>query len=74
MCHSYIDSNFYDSELENNYNHEGLWIEIAELITKRSGINCFWERNDDVKKVIAKDIVEKTMEKSKYLYDFFHQH
>lgn len=71
LCHAYVDCNFYDTEADNNFNHKGLWEEIAKIITNRSGINCFWGFNPDTKIVLAKDIVEKTMEKSKYLYEFF---
>ena len=73
MCHVYVDTNFYDTEYENNANHKGLWVEITELISKRSGINCFWSTDDDTKKVIAKDVIEKIMEKSKHLYEFFNK-
>lgn len=73
MCHAYVETNFLDTEWENNANHKGLWVEITELISKRSGINCFWSTDNDTRKVTAKDVVEKTMEKSKRLYDFFNK-
>ena len=71
LCHAYVDSNFYNTESENNFNHKGLWEKVAQAITNRSRINCFWEHNNDTKIILAKDVIEKTMDKSKNLYDFF---
>lgn len=73
MCHAYVETNFHDTEWENNANHKGLWVEITELISKRSGLNCFWSTDKDTLKVTAKDVVEKIMEKSNRLYDFFNK-
>ena len=43
------------------------------VYSKRSGINCFWSTDNDTRKVTTKDVVEKTMEKSKRPYDFFNK-